>query len=554
MKAILRLLLLTGTTLLILSCNREVSAFEFIDGFHNDRVIELLDEGRRPQEEESIVLNDEEFRFSFAGGAVGIPEEAALAVEVQGLVSDGLLLLEYANGANRDWSFGDYYSRPGSSAPGETVTLVFPLPRDMEIEDLVFSTREGTYTIETIELLPRIDGLTLSEEHLLTTEPYRVEISEDGFLRTVGNIETDSTIPVIEYTCSAVGGFLSLRLSGNDGMDKVTFQTEVYPGKRRIHLHESQIGFPVSRIEFETVPEGFSVDWIGTVLKDDITELQPIPISLDGLIDYPQGGWRREDFELFAWELYPDILIVDTVSYAFQASMFKRAAFFLEKRGYSGSLLDEDVLSGLHGYNAHDYNGDGLALFFSALESSGLPWTIGERELVEIALRNGLIDKSDGGYTAGTGGFLSISRESGPDHRKLLLTHESMHGVFYEEPRFREEVFAFWDSGLDAREQDFWRELFSYLGYDPGDRYLMVNELQAYVLQQPSEAVQWYFGTLQVSRLIAARPYQEEALQLFLRDYPRTFQRTADFMNSLLMRETGLTGGKLLGTVVIGAE
>ena len=49
-----------------------------------------------------------------------------------------------------------------------------------------------------------------------------------------------------------------------------------------------------------------------------------------------------------------------------------------------------------------------------------------------------------------------------------------------------------WDS-LPAKERQFYTDFLGSLGYDNTDRYLTVNEFQAYLMQQPLEFAASYF-------------------------------------------------------------
>ncbi len=72
------------------------------------------------------------------------------------------------------------------------------------------------------------------------------------------------------------------------------------------------------------------------------------------------------------------------------------------------------------------------------------------------------------------------------------MVHECLHGIFFADPAYREASFELWDS-LDDEEAAFWRGFFGWMHYDTGNLYLMVNELQAYLLQQPIPQAEGYF-------------------------------------------------------------
>ena len=198
-------------------------------------------------------------------------------------------------------------------------------------------------------------------------------------------------------------------------------------------------------------------------------------------------------FRLYRWDRFPSVLIFDTVDYRFQDRMFSRLAFFLEKRGFRGRLLDNVTLEKLHGWNAHDYGPDGLSSFFNAAARVGFLLDPEELTLRDIALEEGVLTTVRDHYAPGAGGVISISRASSAIERRLLLAHESFHGIFFASADYRAFCFQLWDS-LDPRARAFFRRFLDELGYDGDYRYLAVNEFQAYLMQQPSRYAPEYFS------------------------------------------------------------
>ncbi|HVO37988.1 MAG TPA: hypothetical protein VMV03_03070 [Spirochaetia bacterium] len=189
-------------------------------------------------------------------------------------------------------------------------------------------------------------------------------------------------------------------------------------------------------------------------------------------------------FSLYRWDRFPAILIFDTADFRFQDRMFSRLAFFLEKRGFRGHLLDNDTLKTMHGWNAHDYGAQGLADFFNAASLEGFHLNAEEITLRDLALEEGTILTARDRCAAGQGGIISISRSSTPIERRFLLIHESFHGIFFASAEYRAFCFRLWDS-LRPGERAFFRDFLNELGYDGESPFLAVNEFQAYLMQQP---------------------------------------------------------------------
>jgi hypothetical protein len=219
----------------------------------------------------------------------------------------------------------------------------------------------------------------------------------------------------------------------------------------------------------------------------------PITADLSQVVSAPTASWRSPVVEIYRWDHFPDIIVIDTADFHTQDRMFTRLAYFVEKKGFRGKLLSNARLAGRHGWNAHDYGPDGLASFFNAASERAFPLNTEEKGLESLALREGILLPDGERVAPGTGGVLSISRSSSAIERRYLLTHESFHGIFFSSAEYRETCFRLWDS-LPPEERHFYRTFLDSLGYDSDDRFLAVNEFQAYLMQQPLEYALSYFG------------------------------------------------------------
>ncbi|MDR2176621.1 MAG: hypothetical protein LBP20_01085 [Treponema sp.] len=228
----------------------------------------------------------------------------------------------------------------------------------------------------------------------------------------------------------------------------------------------------------------------------------PEPISLDPavILNYPPASWRRRDYEVFRWDVFPSLLIFDTADYAVQDRLFKRLAFFVEKAGYRGRLAEDREIAGQHGWNAHDYRAQDLARFFQAARLAEFPLLAEERELEALLFDSGIIREEEDRIVAGEGGIISISRESAPYLRSLFMAHEGFHGVFFIDEEFREFSRRRWE-GLSPAARRFILSYFDYQHYDTSDEYLVVNEFMAHVLQQPVSRAARYFGETLAARI-----------------------------------------------------
>ncbi|WP_146049526.1 hypothetical protein [Alkalispirochaeta sphaeroplastigenens] len=565
---VLALLMVLGVSLLT-GCNTSLDSLKVVvQGDEGEIPLKLRDLGRRRTEEETLVGPLEEGKRPFRYRIEAAREEPLLVsgsdprliATVSGDITGGEVLL-FAGDEGLRYSFGDVLIDKRTDTGGEEprrYRLSFPLASlrngPWEVE---FRAPRGSrgYQVEELRFGQRSPGIVLGE--VLEADMLLPLIAKDDSL-----VLPVTTRLVRDHTHSLEIRYQAgeelfqdrrdrprqeLILEGPEG-DRRSLQVNLRPGERAIVLWPQRW---LPRAESLTIPlrQGVVLEGVRhhSIPRDP---REPILMELEELQRWPRELWRREDFELFAWSAYPRILWMDHRSYQTQARMFRRLAFFVEKRGYQGRLLSNQELEDLHGWNAHNYRPEGLADFFNAAEVSGFELNPEELVLREIAHDQGLLvrqppEQAPPGerWLPGTGGVLSISQESFSPLRRLLTVHEAMHGVFYEEPEFRQAAYSYWDHQLSRRERDFWKIFFSWMSYDPDDRYLMVNEFQAYLLQQGERSANWYFGTRIAERIRRALPNRAAAIDAILRDYPRTFIDAAAAINEALFSASGMVGG-----------
>ncbi len=267
----------------------------------------------------------------------------------------------------------------------------------------------------------------------------------------------------------------------------------------------------------------------------------PIPADPGTILHYPEDGWRNSAYEVFSWNLFPKMLIFDTRDYGVQADFFRRLAFFVEKEGYTGRLLSDAELTGRHGWNAHDYRSIDLAAFFQAARDRRFALNEREKELRTILLDNGIIrfDKEHGLYLPVEGGCISLSRSSDADLRDLFMVHECIHGIFFSSEAYREASFRFWEE-LSEEELAYWELFFGWMSYDLGNLYLLVNELQAYLLQRPAGQAEYYFHNHRAVPAIRTDPARGDLAAELLEEQGEPFKRRAEEARELLYRTTGI--------------
>jgi hypothetical protein len=270
---------------------------------------------------------------------------------------------------------------------------------------------------------------------------------------------------------------------------------------------------------FDTAALSFSVS--GSALHEarliparagEAEDGSPPPLADPGIVlSWPYESWREKGYTVFRWDAFPQLLLFDTANYAVQDRLFKRLAFFTEKKGFRGRLAGDGEIADLHGWNAHDYRAESLAAFFQAAEESAFPLSGEELELQSLLLQNGVIERRAGGIVPGRGAVVSVSRESQDYLRYRFMAHECFHGIYFIDADFREFSRRRWE-GLSDAARRFIVSYFDFQAYDTGDTDLVINEFMAHVLQQPESQAGLYFGSGLPSRMVSRSPWRRDAL------------------------------------------
>ena len=330
---------------------------------------------------------------------------------------------------------------------------------------------------------------------------------------------------------AAAADYRELRIVVEAADARRTFLVTLRSGRQLLHLHGAEIGFRPQRLLLQQVDPGTPHTGLVTAAVEPLPSARPaaelvaLPADFSTPLRLDPAWWRRPEFELYAWNgarahQAAPVLVFDTADYATQARFFRRLAFYVEKRGYRGRLLADGELQGLRGYNAHDYAAPDLARFFSAAQATGLALSDEELLLRTVALTHGIIEPDPaGGWRAGAGAILSISQSSGGALRRLLLRHEALHGLYFTHPAYQEAAQELWQE-LSANERLYWHLLLDAVGYDIEYEWLVVNEFQAYLLQQDVARVTNLL-TLWAGRLRARHPQHARAIDAVAADAER---------------------------------
>lgn len=303
--------------------------------------------------------------------------------------------------------------------------------------------------------------------------------------------------------------------------------------------------FSMARVEGAKVKTLMMISSDKELSPDHGRVLEPYKTDPGFIISWPQETWRSGEYELFEWDRFPKVLFMDFSTYKVQSAFLRRLAFFVEKKGYRGTLASDEVLKDKHDYNAHDYRDESLAEFYSKAQAEDFPLNDSEMLLKDILLHNGVIKEAGTGYVAGGGALISVSKQSEPWLRDRLLSHEGWHGVYFTNERFRNAVAAVYGT-MDERSRDFLEQYWGTqegLGYDTSDEYLTKNEFMAYLMQQRLGDTASYFVHL-ANRGSVMRGIPE--LCRYVRDTGgRAFEDAARVLNEYALDNFGLECGRI---------
>ena len=268
----------------------------------------------------------------------------------------------------------------------------------------------------------------------------------------------------------------------------------------------------------------------------------PRPRDLDQILSFPVSDWRNENFEIYSWTSFPEVLVWDCLNYNVQDRFFTRLSYFVEKKGYNGTLMSNDELKGKHGWNAHDYRPSDLALFYNTARESDFTLNPEEELMRTILISRGMLTlQDDGTLIPESGAVISISRESSPLFRQRFLTHEASHGLYFTSAEYRTFVKKLWES-LDEDDRIMWRFFLGWYGYDPENEDLMINEFQAYLVQQSCEAAPEYFG-IRMRNLLASYPEQKKYLNRGTGAESASFQTWSEQIEDWIYEKWSLKAG-----------
>lgn len=468
--------------------------------------------------------------------------ERQLRLELTGENVEGTIRASCGNGVVFEAPMGD-----GGPIHG---VMTYTVPERIDVDSItislsdssvtVRSIRFGSFPIHTVLREPVVRDARLvvvqdipSRQWIVSTAVSGQEEREGkGFLTFSYRLKDDVNDEVPETPVARV-----------TVSNREQYEMKILPGGGRQSVPVDSTGTLTIELDETTFPR-FIVEEAEFAALDD-EESNPVDFGLLPVMD--AVGWIQADHQFYQWSLNHRVFVLDTIDYERQASYFKRLAFFLEKPGFVGRIPTLEEIVHRHGWNAHDYDARNLALFFDFADTNAVPLTDSELALRDFCREESLVVYDGERWRPGTGALLGISQESGPALRKTLLTHETMHGIFASRPVYTEAIFTYWSENVDDAAKAIWRGLLSRLTYNSADEYLMVNEFQAYLMQQPLNQVTRYFEAHMADRIEAIDPFFAEEYRRFVREHPGFFLDAARHIDSFLYTASGMHAGDVSG-------
>lgn len=263
----------------------------------------------------------------------------------------------------------------------------------------------------------------------------------------------------------------------------------------------------------------------------------PKIMNFNNILENPIKNWDNPSFEIYRYKLVPEIIIIDTIDYSMQSDLFKRLAFFVEKKGYVGKIYSMDELGNKRGWNAHDYNAKNLSQFFNRANSDNIPLTDGEQILKTILLNTKVINITEDEFTPGVGAIISISRSSTANFRSLILRHEIIHGLYFTSGDLRNYVDTTWDD-LEKNSKKIITMFLDSLTYDVTNKDLLKNEFLAYLLQRDENETYKYFNSTVYNRLILHYPKEQPMIDEYFKRNKTPFSYPLKKLNNYIKKNT----------------
>ncbi len=479
---------------------------------------------------------------------VKVPDGYATRLLVSSLSSGAQFLVNFGDDKNRGGSLMCTIPSAGSYA------FIIPSPQSrtlkwIEIKAVTINalspaqssqSNQGGYplAIQEIRLVPEMRGFLLQGDTSEISSQFTRNSQNGSYKYSISSPFEGLS----QAVCAA--SQLDVALTGDAG------NVTVFWGNQKLtYLHRggnSAFSIPNGLLEANPkvitleAPAGIRIEafCVRPVRKvDELDRIDPgLLVNSAPLTDKP--------FYLARWDIRPDTLIFLYKDYATQDQYLKRLAFFVEKIGYVGKLASDSEIAEQHGWNAHDYRPEDIARFFEMAENQHFPLSKEELSLRDILVKAGILIARGSNFSAGKGAIVSISQESPIYLQYRFLSHELSHALFFTDTRYRDLVLSLYQRLTDD-EKWFLIRYFRWMRYNVDSSYLMANEMQAYLVQQPLKDIQNYFLETLGPTLAKAHPELSGTIDAYMSQHLSALIENARQLGAYLRASYGLEPGML---------
>jgi len=504
-------------------------ATRYVEGLVLDIENALVAVSRLDSGDGSTIVPGERARFSFKGSIVS-GKQQDFVVFVRGTGTLVVHLFE----SNKD-------KQPVASArfsllEGKAAELHIAIPDGVSLALAELGLiDDGSATVTAFSVVPTFVGARFEATSYVVSSGTAYTIDSGFKIKSCSITLPDSSDSSLMFRLGADGSAIISILSQDSVPQSVftaTVRTGVDVAIPVVALQHSELQRP-NRVSV-TSEAGLTSVWLAAGAGAPFADLHAIlAVTAPVFVDYA----------LYRWDLFPETLVFDFADYAVQDRYLKRLAFFAEKPGFKGRIASDEEIESLHGWNSHDYSTGTLSAFFSQALTQNFILNQHELALLELLISYGILTRTSSGVISeGVGAVISLSRESTPGLRRMFMDHEASHALFFQDADYRKLSAIIWNSlGPEARR--FWIQHFMWRRYDTQDEDLMINELQAYLVQQSVPSVSVYYEAL-LKRLADAYPAYRERLASESSYVLDSAVTGAHALDSYLSKRLGLSAGK----------
>jgi len=392
--------------------------------------------------------------------------------------------------------------------------------------------------LEGIKLVPGMRGVSIEDSITRISTDFVLTPGKDNSRYEIRNLPSDSSGQMIsklqlEVSIEGVPSNVSIYFGNKDMIYRHT------GGSAKFILPYSLLGNNSDIITMEA-PSTLRINrfCVNAAKKsDELDRIDP------GFL-VQQLSLGNSEYYSARWDAHPDTLLFLFNNYETQDHYLKRLAFFIEKIGYVGRLAQDSEIASLHGWNAHDYKAEDLARFFGAAAAQQFPLSREELALRDFLLKQKIIIKQGASFLPGKGAIVSITQESPRYLQYRFLSHELSHALFFNDARYRDLAISLYDTMSD-QEKWFLIRYFRWMGYNVDSSYLMANEMQAYLMQQPIKELSRYFKESLGKTLSNAHPELANQIDEYMQENFSILEESAQKLGAYLKASYGFEPGML---------